>query len=444
MMLFGYALAIALGYLLIRCVRPAALSVPESLFLSPGLGLGAAGLIPFISVQVFGRVHAAFVWVAFLTLFVSAAVFATLSRKNTPQPDASSGQNRFYLALMGVLLLGGALFLLRAGAAPFGTGLDAWSIWRLKARVLFLDDHALTHFFAPSYGFAPRDYPLYYPLAIVWGWICARDVTPLAPAVLMALFSFSTCGLLFCALRRVERLAAWAGAALLFSTPHFFGMAASQYADTVLMYFNLASLLLVHRALTSRDGRTALLAGLFLSAGAWVKNEGLLFLLAVTIGVVLARPQKRWWLHAVAGAAPFLAVIVYFKAWVPTPNDVVSAANLRATLGSVPDLWQRFLFVGDYLLKETFSENLWVYAWVFLLLAPVLYPRRALTQGQAWVWVVFGVWFAGILGVYLIAWKDPTWKSWDRMLLHVFPAFTYAVLAFIVFPAKLGAIRTSK
>jgi hypothetical protein len=101
----------------------------------------------------------------------------------------------------------------------------------------------------------------------------------------------------------------------------------------------------LHEAWPAAGARPLLLAGLTAGLSAWTKNEGLLFLLALTAGrgwvVVRAQGWRAWLGEArtfAMGLAPILLMIVYFKARLAPPNDLMSDQGFRETAARLLDV----------------------------------------------------------------------------------------------------------
>jgi hypothetical protein len=228
-------------------------------------------------------------------------------------------------------------------------------------------------------------------------------------------------------------------------------MGSSQYADIIVAYFNLAAVVMIHRGLLSSDSdkEYALSGGFFLGAACFVKNEGILFASSVTIAIAITAlavffRNKNYFkkiltvlTHLLAGALPMLVVLALFKARVNHTNAVVSLENI-SRIFAADHLADRFVFVTGYMIKEMLRENGWIYCWVFIFMAFCLNFRKFFTKQAAWLSLSLIILNLGFFAVYLIPVSDPTWKSWDRMLLQQFP-----VVVYFVFTVIMGVIHES-
>ena len=253
-----------------------------------------------------------------------------------------------------LVALGAALYagILRMLALPHGI-MDAFAIWNLHARFLFLGGPNWRDGFTAVIPWSHPDYPLLLPAAIAHFWTYLGHDDPRVPAALGFTFTFATVGLLFSALSilRGRTQAALAAIALL-ATPSFIEEGTAQYADVPLAFFFLATVVLICLDDYRPEGRAPLcarppllLAGLALSFAAWTKNEGLLFLGAIFAarlfltsfsrkdGTDSITPTPRWrlsppgrWRSLIIlfeATIPGLLLIAYFKHFIAPPGRPV-------------------------------------------------------------------------------------------------------------------------
>ena len=196
------------------------------------------------------------------------------------------------LVLLAVL----SIRILRLGAA---TGLDVWdgwAMWAPKAHALYVEGDVWGPVFTdPAYGMQHEEYPVLLPgLEALASGAIGRFDPPLADieaSVALVAFGWGAWAIL----RVVVMPAVAAATALVLtgSTP-LIENAAAGYADTVVATFTALGLLCLGIWLVKGSGATLVLAGLFLSAAASTKSEGLLFALAaVATAAVVARGFGR-------------------------------------------------------------------------------------------------------------------------------------------------------
>ncbi len=293
--ILAYLFSALLGYLSLRCLlRPRGKNdLPLIIFLAPGAGLAITAFILFYSFLFLDRLSLPFAWIAH-----GLALCGLLAWYFLPQDQKSeSGRpptmwDIFSWAALALLVIPLGLY---AQAYPMG-GWDAWQVWNLKAKFLYLGGEDWKSILDPSQWRSSPHYPIFLPLVIVWGWIWTGEPAPFVPLCVSILFTFSTAALLYGGLRRLtqSRLAILP-ALLLLTLPLYVQLGTSQYADIVLSYYLLAALfcsLLAHQ--TRRQG-FVLLAGGFLGVLSFIKPEGAMAALILVLLNILFLSRGRSW-----------------------------------------------------------------------------------------------------------------------------------------------------
>lgn len=273
-------------------------------FLSAGFGLGAFSVL-LVLFRAFGG-HSLLAVDAVVFLLLLIGLF--LSRRLAKTGNVLLSEDlllthwlHHVLRAAFALSLSAAFYcaIRRVIALPNGEGWDAFAIWNLHARFLFRGGPAWRDGFSPLIPWSHPDYPLLIPGVIAHFWALAGSESQVVPAVIGLVFTISTGGLLFSGLRILRGPnVALLGSMALIATPAFIEQGTSQYADVPLSFFVLATVVLVclHEAVAGESSGAKgllVLAGLASSFGAWVKNEGLLFLLALFVGWVVVSIADR-------------------------------------------------------------------------------------------------------------------------------------------------------
>jgi hypothetical protein len=262
--------------------------------------------------------------------------------------------------------------------------------------------------------------------------------TQLAPALLGLLFMLATLGLVVSSVSLLSTRTQGYLAGLVLLEPFFFFRTATfQYADTPLGFFLLAALVLFSVYDRAPDGYGLLiLAGLMAGFAAWTKNEGLLILLSIVAGRLVAvaasrrlRSYPRQLIYFSAGAVPLLLVVMYFKAVIAPANDLVAGQGLRATAERLSDL-SRYLLILKALINHFTGFRKWyahpayllvVYAWLLGLKTGRGRRVTFLTLATA-----LGLILAGYFFIYVTTPRDLEWQltfSLDRLLIQLWPSF---------------------
>ncbi len=355
-----------------------------------------------------------------------------------------------------VLALGAALYsaVLRVRAYPQGDGWDAFSIWNLRARFLFLGGSHWRDGFAPLLPWSHPDYPLLLPGAVAHFWSYLGYDDPHVPAVIGFVFTFGAAGLLFSALSLLRgRMAALLGTTALLATPAFIEQGTSQYADVPLSFFFLATIAL----LCLHDDRgwnnpprsfpgLQCLAGFAAACAAWTKNEGQLFLCAVVAARLLLLwregPQKSW-AQRMRPVASFLLVIVpallliaCFKHFLAPPGDLFS--DRTATLHKFVDP-ARYWAVIQWYFKGFFRFGHWLLIPGSLALLGFYFVNGKAEPGNTRYgirtsMVALGLTLAGYFAVYLITPYDIYWHlrfSLTRLFLQLWPSVIFLLFLLV-------------
>jgi hypothetical protein len=349
--------------------------------------------------------------------------------------------------------------VLRAIAHPHGDGWDAYAIWNLHARFLFLGGDHWRDGFSSLIPRSHPDYPVLLPAAIAHFWCYLGYDSPAVPAIIGLAFSFITVGLLFSSLDRLRgRIAAILGGLALVSTPFFVEQGSSQYADIPLSFFFLVAIALpflsYDRSGDSASHRRLLaLAGLACGFAAWTKNEGLLFLFAVVLAQTIAifrrkseSVSREWrdgnWPSLTVlflSMIPALVLIAWFKHAVAPSGDLFSSPPEMSHKLLSPS---RYWAVLQWYAKEFLRFGHWLFLPITLLLAVFCFMRvrPAHIKGHIFrtsVWTLV-VTLVGYFVIYVITPYDLYWHlrfSLNRLFLQLWPCAIF--LFFVAFPARI-------
>jgi hypothetical protein len=350
---------------------------------------------------------------------------------------------------------------MRTLAHPHGEGWDAFSIWNLHARFLFLSGSNWRDGFSSIIPWSHPDYPLLLPAAIAHFWSYLGHEDPSVPGAIGFLFTFSTVGLLFSALLILRgRTTAMLGGLALLTTPFLIELGTSQYADVPLAFFILATITLLcfhddraGEARASRAPGLIVLAGLGAGFAAWTKNEGLLFLCAILAArfLALVRPQVRRdraiaFATLLAAVAPALFLIAWFKHSIAPPGDLFSDTSTAMHKALDPTrYWAILKWYGKGFLR--FGHWLLIPGTLLLTGLYVASGFRGSRASQACVQssvVALVLTLAGYFAIYLITPYDLYWHlrfSLARLFMQLWPSAIF--LFFLAFPFGGGCSATT-
>jgi hypothetical protein len=452
-LLLSLVVSSGIGWLAVSVIWPA--SAHEStahgllrMSLGFGLGQGITSCLAFLYLVINGRASASYYVFEMLVLALLLAVFVLRVRKNTEhgrdfnaaRPECSSSRTALVLGVAFYTAATTALATIALGLwdQPHGEW-DAWAIWNLRARGLFRAGDAWRDIFS---SVVPHpDYPLLLPLTVARGWMYGGVETTAAPAVLAWLFTASIVAAVTAAVAVLcgQAQGYIAGIALL-GHIYFVLHASSQYAEIPLMFFYTSAFVLLafHNDATDAKRRGALvLAGFAAGCAAWTKNEGLLFIVALSVAhfgiVVCSRGLRSYGSEAlalVAGLLPVVAVIIYFKTQLAPPNVWIAAMNAPQVSSQLTDAG-RYYVIAREIARRLFSYSGVGINMTYLLLLFVacfgITRTHRVTVAQAAV--ALTVMIAGFVGIYLMRNADVIAfmrGSLDRVLLQLWPVFVFA------------------
>jgi Dolichyl-phosphate-mannose-protein mannosyltransferase len=442
--------------------------------LAVGFGLGVFSVIFFLA-RLSKVTNLAAIDLVVIGVLTAAAVLVGKPSRALPGLTGSETRSHTYPAWFHqavraafVIALCSALYsaLLRMRAYPHGDGWDAFAIWNLHARFLFLGGPHWRDGFTLVIPWSHPDYPLLLPAAIAHFWTYLGRDDPRVPALIGLFFTFATVGVLFSALSIVRgRPQAMLGAVALLATPSFVEQGAWQYTDIPLSFFYLSTIVLLCLHDQTKDASSRPPAGLLALAGvaagfaAWTKNEGVLFLGAIIFARQMtffrdssrASPQGAkiaFWRRSgllLAGSTPLLLLIIYFKHWIAPPGDLFSDPS--SMVHRVLNL-ARYWAIIQWYIKGFFRFGDWLLIPGSLLLVVLHFvagkdDRRAAQPGVRTSVLALALTLAGYFAVYLITPYDLYWHlrfSLSRLFLQLWPAAVF--LFFLTAHGLPGDLRS--
>ena len=427
------------------------------LFISAGFGIGIFS-IAFIVERWLGIVHILATDLCLITLPLIVYLVARARRTSEDLPASKFADiklpnwlHRSLMASFAISILA-ALYatVLRALARPHGDGWDAFAIWNLHARFLFLGGSHWRDGLSALIPWSHPDYPPLVPAAIahVWSYIGHDD--PIVPAIISLVFTVATLGLLVSSLATLRGItsAALAGITLA-ATPFFIEQGAAQYADIPLAFFFLAAIALLHlfqqRSAQTSDGTPIgflMLAGIATGFAAWTKNEGLLFLSAFLVSQIvsvawLRRPPAnesrlnagRKLIILLMATTPFLLLSLWFKHFIAPSGDLFSGPEAMLHKILTPGrYWAILRWYG----KDFLRFGNWVVPTTVLFVAlsflsPSSGIRRPNPAFRSSV-LTLALTLCGYFAVYVITPNDLYWHlrfSLNRLFLQLWPTIIF-------------------
>ena len=346
----------------------------------------------FASGAIYGALllSSAFGWSRALAFLIAVAVVVLIARslrRRWPiQNPNSKIQNALDAATL-VLLAVYASFATAGRASHW----DFFSIWGLKARSFF-EARTIDWRLLQRHPFLHGDYPLLVPLNFDFYALLAGTWSDRWIGVLYVAFAAAL--LLLIRGDAAEEVSGPHAAAIALASTSFVFVREIGLAELPLLAFATAAILLIRRGDTLRG---AILLGLAAST----KNEGGTLIAAVAIALAIDRKRDalRLW-PAFAIAAPW---------W------ILRAVHGLSTDLTAPGVFERLVLripllpsIGADLVEHLPKPWIWI-----PLLAGLFFVR-----GERFALLSITLWFASILGAYMITPHDPAWHiatSWSRL-----------------------------
>ena len=170
---------------------------------------------------------------------------------------------------------------------------------------------------------------------------------------------------------------------------------------------------------------------------AWTKNEGLLFLVAVTAAQFTAAAASRKWkvhtremLFFSAGFLPVLMIIFYFKIALAPPNDLISSMAWKPTMVRILD-FPRYTLIGGAFLHEMAGFSVLLLA-VSLICLGITPDKQQRTEGGRWL-AVLGTMLLGYFFIYVTTPLHLSWLLQTSLRRILVPLWPIAIFTFFLF-----------
>jgi len=445
--LIPFLISFTLGLLIIKAALKDRLpGTLLSIFLSATIGLGTSGLLTFTSFFLFNQLVPWFVILLNLIAIGALAFFIHRQRQlklvfgDTHQIQRTNLEHVPALFVLGLITLGMFIF---ASLYPYG-GWDAWAIWNVKARFLFLGGTSWSNMLDPVLWRHQILYPFLLPLINVWFWSFGNTPTYAVPIAMTCLIPLLTAGILFSALKEFTGKSYMILVPLwIFTNMFTIQLAASQYTDLLLGLFLLTGITLFLLFQRTKEPGYLILTGLVLGMLGFTKVEGetlsVLTLITTLILVLTNNTVRNIRKQAAlslltATAIASIPLIIFLLAYAPH-NSGIFINGL--TSPEKPISVERLITIISYYGHE-FTSIKWTGLWIVLAAILISVHKKCLRR-ELWIFpIVLGIYILIFTGMYsintfyeIIWWLD---NSLNRIIFALIPVT--ALWAFLAIDEK--------
>jgi hypothetical protein len=421
--------------------------------LAVGAGFGIFSILFFLSLLFFGASSKGLLLAEIVLLISLVAILGYKIKRGKPNEDRlevpSAGSSTLGKVLFIIFLLAFLssiiAFAFISLKKPHGDW-DAWAVHNMRARFIFRAGEQWRDAYSDHLAWSSLDYPLLVTGSVAGCWRIIGDDTVLVPIILGGLFTFATVALAALSLGVTRgRIQGYLAGLILLCTPLLITHGASQYLDIPLGFFFLATIVLLNLQSRFSDEETGLLplAGFMAGLGAWTKNEGLLFIIAILVAQFIVTLPKRGLkvylkqtLRMGAGLLPVLVVLIYFKTGFAASSAFFEPGG-QSTLEKIIDV-SRYVDVFKRFVIEAFDFGEWPVSIPALLILYILLAGVSLEQKEKSSIVaaalVLALMTAGYFFIFIITPRDLNWhleSTLHRLFIQLFPSciFLFFMLA---------------
>jgi hypothetical protein len=423
----------------------------RNVVISAALLAGLTSSIYFLWRTIFNTPNAMYMYMcAESALFmVLGSITAYMGRRRVSIAAPAARPDSYQAPGILIYVFGATLALVTVGLVfytlnhPHGLW-DAWAIWNMKARFFVRGGSGWTEMFSPVMSGHP-DYPLLIPATVARLWSGLGSETTLVPSLVAILFTLASILLLASVIAQVRGPSAGLFAGLvLMGTEYFIRHGGSQFADSPLAFYILAvfAVFVVHDHGPNYPRFMPALGGLLAGCAAWTKNEGLLFIamfVAARLILSIGRKRSPHYIQEltvfVAGLAPMLAVLIFFKVTYAPDNDILGGQSWQILFDRVWNASRAGITLtafATYFWK--LGSGMMIVMLVYLLIAGIDRDSLRSMSTMTVITAIAGM-LAGYFLVYLLTPHDLMWHlqtSLRRLYMQLWPS----IILFIFLAAR--------
>ena len=380
--------------------------IPLHAVLSAGLGLGLSAFLTWTSFIVLQQFHKTYVMFCHLALLLTLLYFYNKKPLLLPGLNGKTARDTALAALLLTLALAAAWHF--GQFYPLG-GWDAWQVWNIKAKFLFLGGPHWKNMLQSSLWQTSPHYPLLLPLINVWGWTFQGAAAPLTSFLTAIFFTGLTAFLLWAMLYSLggRGLISLLPALILLTHPFFITLGTSQYADILFAFYLLASLFFLIKTLQNEHAGYGIIASFFLGMLAFCKPEGtLLALQAFTITVLMRaggpgdRERSRmptWNIWLTSFALAMLPTVIFNAFYSPGNQTFINGLSSP----DHPASFYRFKMIFAFLWVELKSPK-WNGIWLFVLAGLILQAPKCFQKRMVLMPAILFIYLGSVLFYYFL------------------------------------------
>ncbi|TAN62051.1 hypothetical protein EPN18_05470 [bacterium] len=347
--------------------------------------------------------------------------------------DFKTRLNPLEVACLALLIFQAVFALVNSTAMPI-KGYDTWVIWFMKGKVFYYDKIVSPAFFPNdvySNGNLSYDYPLSVPLTVALGYLGIGGVDDQLAKLFFSLYFVSLLIMLYNCMRRyASREGSLILLAFFATLPRVMqqgGLDGVGYADLPLAGYFICATGFILSYIRSGAIKDFIFASLFLALGAWVKNEGIVFMATGFImltAIAVYKDRSGYYKPVLWGAFIMAALIgpwLIFRAQLPpvteTMTSGLSFSSLIAGFGKLP-------FIIKRILPKLFTADKYHITWA-LYSATLLY---SIGRFKRLDFICLSVLIFAQMGVYIFVYMITTMDmqsqidtSFDRLTIHILP-----------------------
>lgn len=299
---------------------------------------------------------------------------------------------------------------------------DGWAIWVLKAKMFFEDGYLNPN----VYHLLQENYPYVINLSIVYllKFLAIFDDT----SILLLFYSFYLFTVIVFYVNLKEyttRFIAIFFTFLLLTTQNFLrhgGRFEAGYADLALGFYIFTSTMLLFRFLASSKKQDLAIFGIFLTITSLIKEEGLIFSLALSLIAGAYLLYKRKYFHL--AILPLTLMPTFFWQLYKIQNDLTYSLYANTALHL-----QRLLDVILEIIYEMSNIRNWNLLWIVFAIAIYLGLKIKIRKARL-VLIIIGVQLLAYIFVFLLSPHNPAdhvSNTMNRLLLHIFPLVVFYI-----------------